>query len=110
MIDCTVSVDKKPDPKGDRVLLTFESVFPPSSRNVRNSLSHFQWQVLEVRPVVMLRIQMDWNPGLAHVSLTHGAPVSAMGDCMYCILKILPCRTEGHAFDTHIAEHATVHR
>jgi hypothetical protein len=27
MIDCKVNVDKKPDPKGDRVILTFESVF-----------------------------------------------------------------------------------
>ena len=26
MIDCKVSVDKKPDPKGDRVVLTFEYV------------------------------------------------------------------------------------
>lgn len=26
MIDCTVKVDKKEDPKGDRVLLTFECV------------------------------------------------------------------------------------
>ena len=26
MIDCKVSVDKKPDPKGDRVVLTFECV------------------------------------------------------------------------------------
>lgn len=24
LIDCKVTVDKKPDPKGDRVLLTFE--------------------------------------------------------------------------------------
>lgn len=27
MIDCYVTVDKKPDPKGDRVVLTFEYVF-----------------------------------------------------------------------------------
>lgn len=26
MIDCRVTVDRKPDPKGDRVLLTFECV------------------------------------------------------------------------------------
>lgn len=26
MIDCKVSVDRKPDPKGDRVVLTFEYV------------------------------------------------------------------------------------
>lgn len=26
MIDCKVKVDKKPDPKGDRVVLTFEYV------------------------------------------------------------------------------------
>ena len=26
MIDCKVNVEKKPDPKGDRVLLTFEWV------------------------------------------------------------------------------------
>ena len=30
MIDCNVTVDKKPDPKGDRVLLTFEYVSPLS--------------------------------------------------------------------------------
>ncbi len=30
LIDCKVKVDKKPDPKGDRVLLTFEYV--PISR------------------------------------------------------------------------------
>ena len=30
MIDCKVNLDKKQDPKGDRVVLTFESVaFPP---------------------------------------------------------------------------------
>ena len=28
MIDCKVSVDKKEDPKGDRVVLTFEYVLP----------------------------------------------------------------------------------
>lgn len=27
MIDCKVNIEKKPDPKGDRVLLTFEWVF-----------------------------------------------------------------------------------
>ena len=27
MIDCSVHVEKKPDPKGDRVVLTFECVF-----------------------------------------------------------------------------------
>ena len=27
MIDCRVKVERKPDPKGDRVLLTFECVF-----------------------------------------------------------------------------------
>ena len=26
MIDCKITVDKKPDPKGDRVLLTFKCV------------------------------------------------------------------------------------
>lgn len=26
MIDCKITIDKKPDPKGDRVLLTFECV------------------------------------------------------------------------------------
>ena len=26
MIDCKVTIDRKPDPKGDRVLLTFECV------------------------------------------------------------------------------------
>lgn len=26
MIDCKVTVDRKPDPKGDRVILTFECV------------------------------------------------------------------------------------
>ena len=28
MIDCKVHVEKKPDPKGDRVILTFEYVRP----------------------------------------------------------------------------------
>ena len=27
LIDCKVKVDKKPDPKGDRVVLTFECVY-----------------------------------------------------------------------------------
>jgi len=31
MIDCKIDVSKKPDPKGDRVVLTFEYVFPPNS-------------------------------------------------------------------------------
>jgi cyanate lyase len=30
MIDCHVHVEKKPDPKGDRVVLTFEYVLPSS--------------------------------------------------------------------------------
>jgi len=29
MIDCRVSVDRKPDPKGDRVILTFDGKFLP---------------------------------------------------------------------------------
>jgi len=29
MIDCKVHVEKKPDPKGDRVLLTFDGKFLP---------------------------------------------------------------------------------
>lgn len=29
MIDCQVTVDRKPDPKGDRVVLTFECVSRP---------------------------------------------------------------------------------
>ncbi|TFK73246.1 Cyanase [Pluteus cervinus] len=32
MIDCTVTVDKKPHPKGDRVVLTFDGKFLPYSR------------------------------------------------------------------------------
>ncbi|RDX43824.1 Cyanase [Lentinus brumalis] len=32
MIDCKVSVQKKPDPKGDRVLLTFDGKFLPYLR------------------------------------------------------------------------------
>ncbi|KAH9945205.1 Cyanase [Epithele typhae] len=32
MIDCKVSVDKKPDPKGDRVVLTFDGKFLPYLR------------------------------------------------------------------------------
>ena len=27
MIDCKVNIERKPDPKGDRVVLTFECVF-----------------------------------------------------------------------------------
>ncbi|KAG8989384.1 Cyanate hydratase [Tulasnella sp. 427] len=34
LIDCKVHVDRKPDPKGDRVLLTFEYVKWSSSRKV----------------------------------------------------------------------------
>jgi len=29
MIDCKISIDKKPDPKGDRILLTFDGKFLP---------------------------------------------------------------------------------
>jgi len=29
MIDCKITIDKKPDPKGDRVLLTFDGKFLP---------------------------------------------------------------------------------
>jgi len=29
MIDCKINIDKKPDPKGDRVILTFEYVLAP---------------------------------------------------------------------------------
>ena len=51
MIDCKINIEKKPDPKGDRVLLTFECV---------SLLSHsrcfliglMQWQVLAVCEVV----------------------------------------------------------
>ncbi|KDR78736.1 hypothetical protein GALMADRAFT_137747 [Galerina marginata CBS 339.88] len=32
MIDCKIHVEKKPDPKGDRVLLTFDGKFLPYSR------------------------------------------------------------------------------
>ncbi|KAI0295900.1 Cyanase [Multifurca ochricompacta] len=32
MIDCHVSVDKKPDPKGDRVVLTFDGKFLPYAK------------------------------------------------------------------------------
>ncbi|KAI0749830.1 Cyanase [Daedaleopsis nitida] len=32
MIDCKVSVDRKPDPKGDRVVLTFDGKFLPYLR------------------------------------------------------------------------------
>ncbi|KAI0053266.1 Cyanase [Auriscalpium vulgare] len=32
MIDCKVHVDKKPDPKGDRVLLTFDGKFLPYAK------------------------------------------------------------------------------
>lgn len=32
MIDCKVRVDKKPDPKGDRVVLTFDGKFLPYSK------------------------------------------------------------------------------
>ena len=33
MIDCKVKVDRKPDPKGDRVVLTFECVSHTSMRS-----------------------------------------------------------------------------
>ncbi|THV01064.1 Cyanase [Dendrothele bispora CBS 962.96] len=32
MIDCKVNIEKKPDPKGDRVLLTFDGKFLPYSK------------------------------------------------------------------------------
>ncbi|PFH48470.1 hypothetical protein AMATHDRAFT_76715 [Amanita thiersii Skay4041] len=32
MIDCKVNVDKKPDPKGDRVVLTFDGKFLPYAK------------------------------------------------------------------------------
>ncbi|KAK7461936.1 Cyanate hydratase [Stygiomarasmius scandens] len=32
MIDCKVNIDKKPDPKGDRVVLTFDGKFLPYSK------------------------------------------------------------------------------
>ncbi|KIK52679.1 hypothetical protein GYMLUDRAFT_49829 [Collybiopsis luxurians FD-317 M1] len=32
MIDCSVKVDKKPDPKGDRVVLTFDGKFLPYAK------------------------------------------------------------------------------
>ncbi|KAF8181304.1 cyanate lyase C-terminal domain-containing protein [Pholiota molesta] len=32
MIDCKISVDKKPDPKGDRVILTFDGKFLPYAK------------------------------------------------------------------------------
>jgi len=32
MIDCKISVNKKPDPKGDRVVLTFDGKFLPYAR------------------------------------------------------------------------------
>ncbi|EGN99314.1 hypothetical protein SERLA73DRAFT_182250 [Serpula lacrymans var. lacrymans S7.3] len=32
MIDCKVNVEKKPDPKGDRVLLTFDGKFLPYAK------------------------------------------------------------------------------
>jgi len=32
MIDCKIHIDKKPDPKGDRVLLTFDGKFLPYAR------------------------------------------------------------------------------
>ncbi|CCA71030.1 probable Cyanate hydratase [Serendipita indica DSM 11827] len=33
MIDCKVNVDRKPDPKGDRVVITFDGKFLPYSQN-----------------------------------------------------------------------------
>ncbi|KAF9448545.1 Cyanase [Macrolepiota fuliginosa MF-IS2] len=32
MIDCRVTIDRKPDPKGDRVVLTFDGKFLPYAR------------------------------------------------------------------------------
>ncbi|KAJ8496650.1 hypothetical protein ONZ45_g12375 [Pleurotus djamor] len=32
MIDCKISVDKKPDPKGDRVILSFDGKFLPYAK------------------------------------------------------------------------------
>lgn len=57
MIDCNVHVEKKPDPKGDRVLLTFEYVPPAFSlRHAVSSRSPFflttQRQVPQVRTMV----------------------------------------------------------
>ena len=53
MIDCKVHVEKKPDPKGDRVVLTFEYVWPHVP--IKNNLLIFsQWKVLTLCYMVIL--------------------------------------------------------
>ena len=40
MIDCRVHVEKKPDPKGDRVILTFECVMLHRFEIARLTVTH----------------------------------------------------------------------
>lgn len=54
MIDCKVNVDKKPDPKGDRVVLTFEYVLCIRCHvRTLNASYDFQRQVFIVFEVVI---------------------------------------------------------
>ena len=61
MIDCKVSVDKKPDPKGDRVVLTFEYVvLHPTQSNGHLSFVLYiplQRKVFALRKVVVVVTQ-----------------------------------------------------
>lgn len=50
MIDCKITLDKKPDPKGDRVVLSFEYVSRYKCFCIH--LSELQWKVLALCEVV----------------------------------------------------------
>jgi hypothetical protein len=53
MIDCKVNVTKKQDPKGDRVVLTFECVlFLPVCIDINARFGHSQWEVFALFQVV----------------------------------------------------------
>lgn len=51
MINCKVHVDKKEDPSGDRVVLTFECV-STHSLNAFANINVVQWKIPPIFPVV----------------------------------------------------------
>lgn len=52
MIDCKIDIDKKADPKGDRVILTFEYVLITTVLHMSNLLIDLQRKVFAIRQVV----------------------------------------------------------
>lgn len=54
LIDCKVTVDKKPDPKGDRVVLTFEYVYRPrGTESINKFINLFQWEIPQLFQMVI---------------------------------------------------------